>query len=491
VRVAIAGISHETNTYAVDSTGHTGLDLFRISRGAEILERERGVRTFVGGMLDAADEIGAEVVPTFLARADPSGTIAAEAYASMKAELLATVEAVLPVDAVALELHGAGVVDGTPDLEGDLGSALRDLVGLDVPVVAAFDLHGNVTDEMVEAYDVLLPVHLYPHTDMWERGHEVVSLLPGMLDGTIKPVVHVEHLPVLLPSGTTDPGHPANEMNDLCYALEAEDGVIDVAVFHGFPYTDTADVGLNVVCTTDGDPDKARAAARRVAAWVWANKERFRPETQTPETAVRLARDATEWPVVINDTADNPGGGTPGDATHVLRALLDGGLDGATFGFICDPEVVEAARQAGVGATIHAKLGGKHDELHGEPIDVTGYVKCLTDGRFVLRNIMEGVELDHGPTARLLIDGVDVIVTSKPYQTLDPEVFLLHGIDVTRYKVVALKGSNHFRAGFRDIAARIITADSPGLTTQRVEVFERRHAPGPLWPLDADATYDA
>jgi microcystin degradation protein MlrC len=310
-----------------------------------------------------------------------------------------------------------------------------------------------------------------------------------MLDGTTRPEVHVEYVPMLLPSATTDAGHPAGEMNDLCYALEAEDAVIDVSVFHGFPFTDTADVGLNVVCTTDGDAGRARAAARQVAAWVWANREEFRPETQTPETAVRLARDATAWPVVINDTADNPGGGSPGDATHVLRALLEGGLEKATFAFICDPEVVEAARQAGVGSTIHAKLGGKHDDLHGEPIQVTGYVKCLTDGRFVLQNIMQGVELDHGPTVRLLIDGVDVIVTSKPYQTLDPEVFLLHGIDVTRYKVVALKGSNHFRAGFRDIAARIITADSPGLTTQRVDVFERRHAPGPMWPLDPDATY--
>lgn len=489
MRIAIAGLSHETNTYAVESTGHTGLNRFLVSREDEVVARNRGVRSYVGGMLDAADAIGAEVVPVVVAIADPSGTIAAEAYADLKDSILRGVEAVLPVDAVALELHGAGVVDGTPDLEGDLGQALRTLVGPDVKLVAAFDLHGNVTPAMVDAYDLMLPVHLYPHTDMYERGHEVVSLLPSLLDGSLVPTTHVERLPMLLPASTTDAGHPGNEMNERCYAVEALPGVVDCAVFHGFPFTDTADVGVNVICTTNNDPDLAARGAREVASWLWSARERFRPETDTPETAVRLAREATEFPVVINDTADNPGGGTPGDATHVLRAFLEGGLDDAVFGFIYDAEVVAAAIAAGVGATIDVKLGGKHDSIHGAPIAASAYVKLITDGRFVLRNIMEGMELDLGPTALLVIDGVEVIVTSKPQQTFDPEIFVLHGIDVRRRKVIGLKSSNHFRAGFRDVAARIITADSPGLTTQRLDVFERAHKPGPLWPLDAEAEY--
>jgi microcystin degradation protein MlrC len=278
-------------------------------------------------------------------------------------------------------------------------------------------------------------------------------------------------------------------MNELCFAIEAENGVIDCSVFHGFPFTDTADIGVNVLCTTNGDSEAARGGAQRVAAWVWEHREQFKPETQTPETAVRLAREATEWPVVINDTADNPGGGSPGDSTHVLRAFLEGDLTGAVFGFICDPEVVEAATRAGVGETIDVKLGGKHDRIHGDPIPITGRVKCLTDGRVVLRAIMAGYEMRMGPTARLRVGGVDVIVSSMPNQTFDEELFLLHGVDVRRYKVVGLKGSNHFRAGFRDLAARIITADSPGLTTQRLDVFDRTNSPGPLWPLDPAAEY--
>ncbi|HVM55710.1 MAG TPA: MlrC C-terminal domain-containing protein, partial [Acidimicrobiales bacterium] len=196
------------------------------------------------------------------------------------------------------------------------------------------------------------------------------------------------------------------------------------------------------------------------------------------------------FPVVINDTSDNPGGGTPGDATHVLRAFLDAGLEDACFAMICDPETVQQAITAGVGATIDVRLGGKHDDLHGEPIDAPAYVHSISDGKVTLTGpMLNGVTLRLGPMVRLTIRGVDVIVSSAASQTFDPEVFLLHGIDVRRYRYVGLKSSQHFRAGFGDLAAEIITADSPGLTSQRVEVFHHTRPPGPLWPVDPAATY--
>jgi microcystin degradation protein MlrC len=103
--------------------------------------------------------------------------------------------------------------------------------------------------------------------------------------------------------------------------------------------------------------------------------------------------------------------------------------------------------------------------------------------------MLQGFVLELGPSCRLLAGGIDIVVTSKPWQTIDTEVFLLHGIDVTRYQVVGLKSSTHFRAGFRDLAADIITADSPGLTSNRVEVFDHTRARRPLWPTDPAATY--
>ena len=205
LRIALGGISHETNTYADSVSGPTGLDRFVVRRGDRML-KARGTATFMGGFLDACDEIGAEPVPTLWAYANPSGTVTAAAYAALRDELLERLAAALPVDAVALELHGAGVVEGIDDLEGELGAAVRELVGPDVPIVAALDLHGNITDHMAETFDAFFGNQLYPHTDGRERGHEAVAAVPRILAREWSPVIHVEHLPMLLPPAATDPG---------------------------------------------------------------------------------------------------------------------------------------------------------------------------------------------------------------------------------------------------------------------------------------------
>jgi microcystin degradation protein MlrC len=498
-RVGIGGIVHETNTYATEAFGPTGLDSFRAFEGEALVRSQRGTRTCLGGMLDAAADLDAEVVPLWWAGAEPSGTIARNAYEAMRDRLLDAIRAALPLDALALDLHGAGVVGDAEDLEADLGRAIRDLVGHDLPIVVSLDLHGNISDEMARLYDVMLGYHLYPHTDMWERGDEAMRLLPSLLDGSVRPTTHVEHLPILLPTSTTDPGFPAADMNERCRELEQRPGVIDCTVFHGFPFTDIEDVGVHVVVVTDDDPALARAVGAEMGRWVWEHRERFRIESPTPEQAVRLAlgADTTTGPVVINETSDNPGGGAPGDGTHLLRALLDADPPagaGIVFGFLCDPDVAAAAHAAGVGATIDVALGAKHDTLHGAPVEARAYVKCLTDGRFVLRAMAAGARVNLGPSARLVLGGrdgaVEVIVTTHRSQTIDQEVFRLHGVDVTTCRIVALKSSNHFRAGFRDLASQIVTADSPGLTTNRVEVFDHPRATRPLWPQDPAATYE-
>ncbi len=493
MRIILGGISHETNTYADASFGHTELDDFSITRGEEIVARSVGTRSFIGGMLSAADKLGAEVVPTYRAYAQPSGTIARGAYDTMKAELLSAIEAALPADAVALELHGAGVVDGVDDLEGDLAGAVRDIVGPDVPIVAPLDLHGNITMRMAETIDLMFGVHYYPHVDAFERGEEAVAALPDLIAGRLKPSTYVEYLPMLMPPACTDLD-PARLTNELCWQLEGTEGVVDVTFFHGFPFTDTPEAGSHIVVTTNGDAALARQLAKQVATSVWERRSSFLPESDTPELAVRQARDAVakgNVPVVINETCDNTGGGAPGDSTHLLRALIEAGVENTCFGFMYDPEVAEAAHRAGVGSKIDVTLGGKHDEMHGAPLNLSVYVKALTDGRFTYTNpMMAGLRENLGKMARLQVGGIDVLVGSARSQTFDPEVFRLNGIDVTRFDIVALKSSQHFRAGFGDLAGAIVTSDAPGLTTLRVDAFDRHRAAGPLWPKDPAASYE-
>jgi microcystin degradation protein MlrC len=485
LRVLIGGLAHETNSYC---HGTTPKSAFFELRGDRLLALA-GTATPVGGFLAGCEEIGATPVPTLFAGAEPSGVIAASAYADFKGEILDDIRKAGAVDGIALFLHGAGVVEGIDDLEGDLAVAVRELVGSRLPVVASFDLHGNVTQRMADALDAVLPCHEYPHTDLYDRAVEAVSLVPRLASGELRTATWVEMLPLLLPTSTTLFG-AAKRVKDFCVGLESHADVVDCSFFHGFPYTDTPLVGAHVTATSTGDLERARATAQQAARYLWECREQFRAESLSCEQAIERALAVDGGPVVINETSDNPGGGTPGDGTHLLRAMLEAKLENACFGFIVDAEAATAAHRAGVEQTLELELGGKYDELHGAPLRTSAYVKTLSDGRFLWQGMLRGVPANLGPMARLSIDGIDVVVASRRQQTFDPEPFLALGIDVARYRIVAVKSSNHFRAGFQHLAKAIVTADPPGLTTHRIEIFPRERAPGPLWPLDPDVAWE-
>ena len=114
------------------------------------------------------------------------------------------------------------------DIEGNLAMMIREVVGPDIPIVGTFDLHGNISDECVAQYDFMCPVHLYPHTDSYERGVEAMRMVPRLLDGLVT-TAHLEHVPTLLPlcMMCTQEGFPADTMNQFMYSLEARPGVLD------------------------------------------------------------------------------------------------------------------------------------------------------------------------------------------------------------------------------------------------------------------------
>jgi len=485
MRIAIAGIVHETNTYVQEETP---ISAFKILRGEQML-KIRGTETHTGGAIDACVRLGVTAVPILQAFAQPSGKIAAEAYNTMKTDLLERLASEMPVDGVFLDLHGAGSVAGCLDLEGDLAEAVRSLVGESVPITAAFDLHGNITQRMADVLDGVFACHEYPHIDMHLRAGEAIELIFDMLEKNYRPTLAVETVPMLMPTTTTFKG-PGKTLRDRVQQLGGEDpDAINVSLFHGFPYADVPHIGCHIVVTSRAGEAHARSLAQQIGRELWAQRESFRALSLSAAEAVEAAQAATAKPVVINETSDNCGGGSPGDGTHLLRAMLAAKLDNACFGFIVDPEVADQAHRAGVGSTLHVNLGGKYDDLHGEPLALDVYVKSLHDGRCIMQAMAKGAKISYGKLARLQVEGMDIVVGSNRSQTFDTEPFLAVGIDVLAKDFVALKSSNHFRAGFDTLAGTIITADPPGLTTHHVEVFPRTLSSQPLWPLDENATY--
>ncbi|MDI6772402.1 MAG: M81 family metallopeptidase [bacterium] len=489
-RIALGGINHESNTFCPPTT----LEMFRQQTwcvGPEIVVRFSGTRTYIGGMIEAAGRLGVDLAPTFAASAQPWGAITPEAFTTMVDELTGGLRQAMPVDAVCLALHGAGVAEGISDLESAVLEAVRGVVGPAMPIAVTLDLHGNITPRMVELATGLFGVHEYPHIDSYERGQEAMEFLVRVLRGEITPEMAVEILPLLIPASPSRV-EPARAINEYCHRWEREPGMIDCAFFHGFSHTDIPEAGVTVVAVAESDLPQAQRAARAVAQEIWARRAAFQKTYPAPAEAVAEAirLEADGGPVLINEISDNPGGGAPGDGTHLLRAMLDAGLTDSAFGTLYDPEVAEAAHQAGVGASIRVRLGAKTDALHGEPIDLEAYVKCLTDGKYRVSALMgRGWQVDLRKTARLASRGVDIVVASRRAQVLDPEPFLLHGIDVARCRIVGLKSSAHFRAGFERIARHIVSTDSPGLSTSNLPSLPYRRLRRPIYPLDRDAVY--
>jgi microcystin degradation protein MlrC len=485
VRFFVAMVSHETNTFSPIRTDRRQFETRDLRYGGEILEAYRGTGTCLGGMIDAADARGIALVPSLAAAASPAGRVAKEFYAEVRDRLLADLRTAGPLDGVLLDLHGAMVVEGLDDGEGDLLAAVRAAVGA-VPIAVTLDFHANVTRAMAEAATLLHGYKTYPHVDMEARGREAAVRLADVASGRVRPTIAYRQPPLLPPiAGQLTTRGPMRRLYDRADAMEARPGVLSISIFAGFPLADIHDAGLSIYVATDGDRALADTLADELAAAAWARRREFLHTALPVREAVARAVALDGRPVVLADIADNTGGGAAGDTTEILRELLRVGARGATVACLWDPEAVRACLTAGVGATVGVAVGGKVDPAHGAPLALTGRVRTLSDGRFVHRGpMLRGLQGRLGPTAVLDVNDVKVILISHRWQTLDPEMIRFVGIDPMAEKILVVKSSIHYRAAFEPIARAILEVDAPGLSSSNLDRFTFTHVRRPIFPLD-------
>jgi microcystin degradation protein MlrC len=490
IRIALGGIVHETNTFALNPTDLAEFEANGLYIGEE-LRTLTGTNTVVGGAIEAIDpDPELELIPTAFSHAIPGGTVSREAFEHIVGQITERIAAANP-DAVVLDLHGALVVDGFPGGDGEVARRVREVVGPDVPIVSPLDLHGNIDDVLVQNADILLPYHTYPHVDTAERGREAVELAVRMARGEIRPTMRAVKLAISPPGPQQYSGfEPTVSLQRIARDWETKPGVIDTSILFSFPYSDVPHNGMAVVATTNNDPALAEQICHELGTEIIRHHREFWPEMMTVEEAIHAAMSEPTGPVVLADYGDNPGGGSSCDGTAILWGLLDLGAQGAAVGHICDPAVAAIAHEAGEGAEIQVELGGKRDQWHGAPIPVTATVLRLTNGDYVYEGPMnQGVHNTMGPTAVLACRGrhgnvVEVIVSSRRVQALDTAIFRSQGIEPTVRKILVVKSSVHFRGAFTPIAARIILVNTPGLLQLDVSAFPFRHITRPLWPHD-------
>jgi microcystin degradation protein MlrC len=486
VRAFIAMLSHETNTFSTLATDRRQFETRELRYGGEVLEVYRGTATCVGGMIDGADARGLTLLPSLAAAASPAGRVSRAFFEDATARICADLRAAGRLDGVLLDLHGAMVAEHVDDGEGTLLRAVREVVGPEVPIGVTLDFHANVTAEMVRHATLLHGYKTYPHVDMAERGREAAGRLADVIAGKIRPLVAFRQ-PRLLPpiAGQLTARGPMRRLYDLADAMEREPRVLSVSVFAGFPLADIHDAGLSIYVATDGDAPLAAKLADELAAVAWEHRREFVHRATPVREAVAEALRLDVRPVVLADIADNTGGGAAGDGTEILRELLRVEAPSATVACLWDPQAAAACTRAGLGATLTLDVGGKVDDRHGAPVTMHGRVAALSDGTFTHTGpMLRGLPGRLGPTAVLQSGGVKVILISHRWQTLDPEMIRLVGIDPRAERILVVKSTIHYRAAFEPLAARIIEVDAPGLSSSSLERFTFTRVRRPIFPLD-------
>jgi len=479
MRVFTGGLATETNTFAPMPTG---LASFR-DRGYYPAGKHPEELTFFAGPLHAArlraKALGWDVVEGMVAAAQPSGTTTRAAYETLRDELLGDLRGAGKVDMVVLGLHGAMVADGYDDCEGDLLARVREIVGPETVIGAELDPHNHLTPEMLASADLLIAFKEYPHTDILERALELVDLCAAQVEGRIQLVGAAVDCEMLVTMHTSR--DPARSFVDRIQALEGKDGILSISISHGFAWGDTEHMGTQVLVYADGDAAKAQALARRLADELIGMREALGVRYPSIDEALDEALAFDGGPVVLADGADNPGGGAAGDSTFVLRRMLERGVANACLGPLWDPVAVRIAFDAGVGATLMMRIGGKISALSGDPVDALCTVKALMPEMKMTG--LAGTPMAMGDSALVETAGIEIVLITLRNQAMGTDLFTQLGCDIANKKIIVVKSSQHFYASFSKVAKHVIYVGAPGAVTLDLNTLPYRKVRRPKWPL--------
>jgi microcystin degradation protein MlrC len=499
-RIAVLSFAIECNRFAPVTTAadfETDVDI----RGNQIVSEARSAASItlpdLPGFFTEMDRTGQWTpVPLRVSQAQPGGPVEEGFFRSFVAEIEAGLKAALPLDAVFISAHGAALAEGTDDPDGDLLEAVRRAVGPDIPVVATFDLHANVSHKMIDNLSVFVGYLENPHTDIYERGVEAAKHMRECLAGARTAITMVK-VPLVPPqiSLLTARGPYADLIKYGQTKLGGD--ILNVSVMAGFAYSDSPKNGLTAVVTArNGNRKAAAKLSLRIAQRAWDTKERFKRAMMSLGDAVQLAasvsRDRRRKPIILADVADNPGGGGRGNTTYLLRALKGARTQHVLFGVFNDAAVAAKAHELGEGAIFTASFNSQEHQEFSLPFDSEAKVVKLSDGRYVgRRGVLKNVSSDMGPSALLDLGGIQLVVISNRCQCMDPRQFEMFGLDIAQARVVVVKSRGHFRGGFDEFfrPEQIYEVDCPGLTSPVLANFTWTKLPRPVYPLDEETTW--
>ncbi|MCM0036786.1 MAG: M81 family metallopeptidase [Burkholderiaceae bacterium] len=491
MKILVARLNHETNTFSPIATS---LASFEPLYGTDAYHAFKNTRTGIAAYIDVLEQAGHEVVVACSAMANPSGTVSAAAYTHLCDTIVAAAQG---CDAVALDLHGAMVAENSEDGEGDLLERVRAALP-HAPIAVAFDLHGKMTDKIINNSDIVISFKTYPHVDMYETGAHAGRLLVEMINQKIKPILAWRRLPLMLNTlcSRTDIG-PMHEAVELAKEAEAQ-GMLGVSVLAGFSLADIGAPCISVVAVSNNDPQAADAVVQRIATFIWSRRSDFiyknEPLSASITRAQQLADQPGSGPILLLDHGDNCMSGGTCDDMNVLHEALKQGLKDIVVGPICDPEAVDTLIKAGLNASVTLQIGDKVPltqlGLTHPSRPLTGVVSAISDGQYVVSGpTYTGQRIHMGRTVCLDLPQAKIMITETPQEHWDLGIFSHIGIDAPSYRFILLKSRMYCRPVFAPIAKALVECDGGGVTGADHNRFPYKKLTRPVYPFDLNTEW--
>jgi len=489
MRIGLIQITQETSSFNPTLTTLADFESFGIYEGDEIIERLKDAGP-VGGYLAAIKQSGAnvETIPIIRGAARSGGRLSSEAFEFFDNKVRDGLQLAGPLDGLVMLLHGAASAEGLDDVEGALLRTARDVVGPALPLALMLDHHANVTQEMIDHADVIVGFRTQPH-DQFETAHDLTLLGVRLFEGQVTPTTAWRKLRMLTHQEQylTARG-PMKTLFDRARDMERDPRVLSVSPFPMQCWLDADEGGWAMIVITDDDAALAETLADEMAELAWSMRNEFQlTESQPVDQTVIDANLAEEGLVIISDTGDSVLGGSGGDSTVILEAILRLGIDGRALVPMIDSESARQLFQAGVGATVTLELGGRSAPFF-TPLGVTGVVRAASDGIVELTDHSE-TEVDMGHTVAFEVGPVTLLVTEHAgLAGIHPAVFRHVGLEPADYQIMVMKTASNFQY-MAPFTSKILRAGTPGPTQSDIGALPWQRIPRPIFPMESVTTW--
>lgn len=480
LNIAVGGFLHETNTFSKNSTS---LNHFlqadnwpELIEANGILEEMINKNIAISGFLKTANDYGYQCQGLTWCSAPPGGKVTQHAFDKITNKIIQQIQS-LPIkpDVIYLDLHGAMVSDHYDDADGKFLQRIRTEVGESCWIIATLDLHANVSQAMFTATDIMISYRTYPHTDIEATGTKLAKALKYFIEQKTKPKKKFINLDFLIPmTSQCSLIEPCKSIYDNINAIEQSNHCI-LSFNPGFPLADTENSQPTILAYAKNEHtiDKHITAIKnQIRQSINLFKSDYIHENDLLAYLNNIKKEQHK-PIIIADTQDNPGCGGSGDTTGIMRKFLSSEIQSILFANIYDPETAALAFNSEVGEIINIKLGEKSDNALIQPLSIQAKVLFKSDKTFTaMGDFYKGCTINLGKYARLKINNIEVIVSSRNIQAADQSLIYNCNCSPKDYKILVLKSSVHFRADFTSIASNIIIALSAGTNTADLKTLD-------------------